>query len=54
MEERGWIEADWGTSDLGRRARFYRLTAKGRKQLKRETVEWSMFAAAVARVMQAT
>jgi transcriptional regulator len=52
MERRGWIEADWGTSDLGRKARFYRLTARGRKQLKVEAAEWSAFAAAVARVMQ--
>ena len=52
MEKRGWIEADWGTSDLGRRARFYRLTPKGRKQLKAEAAEWTAFAAAVTRVMQ--
>jgi transcriptional regulator len=52
MEKRGWIEADWGTSELGRKARFYRLTAKGRKQLKVETAEWAAFAAAIARVMQ--
>jgi transcriptional regulator len=51
MEKRGWIEADWGTTDLGRRARFYRLTPKGRKQLKAETAEWTEFAAAVARVL---
>ena len=52
MEKRGWIEADWGTSDLGRRARFYRLTPKGRKQLRAEAAEWTAFAAAVTRVMQ--
>src|SRR5438874_13085430 len=52
MEKRGWIEAEWGTSDLGRRARFYRLTPKGRKQLNAETAEWTAFAAAVTRVMQ--
>lgn len=54
MERRGWIEADWGTTDLGRRARFYKLTVKGRRQLKAETTEWTEFAAAVARVLQAT
>jgi transcriptional regulator len=52
MEARGWIEADWGTTDLGRRARFYRLTAKGRWQLTAETAEWAAFAAAVARVLE--
>ena len=52
MEERRWIEADWGTTELGRKARFYRLTAKGRRQLKVETAQWAAFAAAVARVMQ--
>lgn len=52
MEERGWIEADWGMTDLGRKARFYKLTTKGRRQLKRETEEWTEFAAAVARVLR--
>ena len=54
MEKRGWIEADWGTTDLGRRARFYRLTSKGRRQLKAETAEWTEFAAAVGRVLHST
>ena len=54
MEKRGWIEADWGTTDLGRRARFYRLTSKGRRQLKAETAEWAEFAAAVSRVLHST
>jgi len=54
MEKRGWIEADWGTTDLGRRARFYRLTSKGRRQLKAETAEWAEFAAAVGRVLHST
>lgn len=52
MEKRGWIDADWGTTELGRRARIYRLTPKGRQQLKTETTEWAAFAAAVTRVMQ--
>jgi PadR family transcriptional regulator PadR len=52
MEERGWIEADWGMTDLGRKARFYKLTAKGRAQLRRETQEWTSFAAAVSRVLR--
>ena len=54
LEERGWIEADWGTSELGRRAKFYRLTERGGEELYRETVEWTRFAAAVTRVLAAT
>jgi PadR family transcriptional regulator PadR len=51
MEKRGWIEAEWGTSDTGRRAKDYRLTPTGRKQLRLETAEWTQFAAAVSRVL---
>ena len=51
MEKRGWIEADWGTSDTGRKAKLYRLTNTGRKQLRLETAEWSQFASAVSRVL---
>jgi PadR family transcriptional regulator PadR len=51
MERRGWIEAEWGTSELGRRAKFYRLTGDGRKQLKRETDAWAKFAAGVSKVL---
>src|SRR5512145_1297250 len=51
MERRGWIEAEWGTSELGRKAKFYRITAKGRRQLAAETQEWSRFAAAVSSVL---
>jgi transcriptional regulator len=51
MAKRGWIEADWGTSDTGRKAKLYRLTNTGRKQLRLETAEWSQFAAAVSRVL---
>ena len=54
MERKGWIEADWGTSELGRRAKFYRLTALGRRQLSAQTADWSRFAAAVSRVLLAT
>src|SRR5580658_6962576 len=46
LEERGWISAKWGTSDNNRRARFYALTAAGRKQLARETDKWERLAAA--------
>jgi PadR family transcriptional regulator, regulatory protein PadR len=52
LEERGWITADWGTSENNRRARFYVLTASGRKQLTRETASWEEFVLAVTRVLQ--
>jgi DNA-binding PadR family transcriptional regulator len=51
MEKRGWIEAEWGTSDVGRKAKIYRLTSTGRKQLRLETAEWSHFVSAVSRVL---
>jgi transcriptional regulator len=51
MEKRGWIEAEWGTSEIGRKAKIYRLTNAGRKQLRLETAEWSLFASAVSRVL---
>ncbi len=54
MEERGWVESEWGTSDLGKRAKFYRLTAAGRRALRAETASWDQYVAAVARVMHAT
>ena len=52
LEERGWIDAEWGTSDNNRRARFYRLTSAGRKQLQQETASWEEFVLAVTRVLQ--
>jgi PadR family transcriptional regulator PadR len=51
MERKGWIEADWGTSELGRKAKVYRLTPRGRRQLSLETEEWARFAAAISRVL---
>ena len=51
MERRGWVEAEWGTSELGRRAKFYRLTRVGRHQLASDTAAWAAFAAAVNRVL---
>ncbi len=53
MERRAWIDAEWGTSELGRRAKFYRLTPDGKKQLKRETDAWATFAAGVSKVLLA-
>jgi PadR family transcriptional regulator, regulatory protein PadR len=52
LEHRGWIKAEWGISELGRRARFYQLTAAGRKQLEIETKDWEKLIAAVARVLK--
>lgn len=54
MEERGWVESEWGTSEKKKRAKFYRLTAAGRRALRAETDTWNDYVAAVARVMTAT
>ena len=51
MERKGWIEAEWGMSELGRKAKFYKLTARGRKQLQSETAEWAAFARAVSSIL---
>jgi PadR family transcriptional regulator, regulatory protein PadR len=51
LERDGWIEADWGASENNRRAKFYRLTRDGERQLERETENWNRLAAAVSRVM---
>ncbi len=51
LEGKGWIEAEWGTSDNNRRARFYKLTRSGRKQLTEETSQWRKMAAAIGRVL---
>jgi PadR family transcriptional regulator PadR len=51
LEERGWIASEWGTSDNNRRARFYRLTPKGRRQLATEAGRWVELAEAIRRVM---
>ena len=53
LEERGWVEAEWGLSDRKKRAKFYRLTSAGRRALKTETTSWEQYAAAVARVLSA-
>ena len=52
LEEKGWIAAEWGTSENNRRAKFYRLTATGRKQLERETSSWEDFAEAVFLILR--
>jgi PadR family transcriptional regulator, regulatory protein PadR len=52
LEERGWIRAEWGASESNRRARFYELTASGRRQLEQETATWTDFVKAVSLVLQ--
>ena len=52
MEELGWISAEWRVSDTKRRARFYRVTKAGKKQLESESERWSSFSAGVARVLR--
>lgn len=52
LEHQGWIKAEWGVSDLGRRARFYRLTASGAKQLQVEKQNWVRLTGAIARVLE--
>ncbi len=51
LEERGWISAKWGTSSNNRKARFYSLTAAGRKQLVKETTKWKRLATAIGRIL---
>jgi PadR family transcriptional regulator PadR len=51
MERRGWIEAEWGISELNRKAKFYRLTPAGRRQLEAETEQWSQFTSVVSKVL---
>src|ERR1700749_2433443 len=51
LEERGWISAKWGPSANNRKARFYSLTAAGRKQLAKETTKWNRLTAAIARIL---
>ena len=54
IEARGWIVAEWGTSPEGRRAKFYTLTAEGKRQFAAERTQWRRFATAVELVLKAT
>lgn len=54
LERRGWVEAEWGTSELGRRAKLYRLTAAGRDQLAAELDTWQRFSTGVSRALFAS
>jgi PadR family transcriptional regulator, regulatory protein PadR len=53
LERAGWLDAEWRTSENARRAKYYRLTRAGRKQLQAETDDWNRRAAAVARLLRA-
>jgi PadR family transcriptional regulator, regulatory protein PadR len=52
LEHKGWIEAEWAVSELGRRAKYYQLTASGRKQLAVEADAWERMSEAIGRVMK--
>jgi transcriptional regulator len=52
MEKRGWVRSEWGLSEHGRKARFYRLTDRGRERLEEQSKEWSRFAKAVSKVLE--
>ena len=52
LERRGWIESEWGLSENNRRAKYYQLTAEGRRQLRAEVSTWQRYAQAVSRVLE--
>jgi transcriptional regulator len=52
LEHQGWVDAEWHTSELGRRAKYYRLTPSGRRRLAVAVGEWDRMAAAIGRVMK--
>ena len=54
MEERGWISSEWGVSENNRRAKFYKLTKAGRKQLATQSENWERVSRAMVRVLEAT
>ena len=54
LEAQGWISSEWGASDNNRRAKFYKLTAAGRKQLAAETESWQRFTGAVELILKTT
>ena len=51
LEEREWVDAEWGLSDKGKRAKFYRLTTLGRQQLRTESASWHRYASAVSMML---
>ncbi|HEU4642373.1 MAG TPA: PadR family transcriptional regulator [Gemmatimonadaceae bacterium] len=53
MEQRGWLESEWGLSENNRRAKFYQLTAAGRRQLRAKSALWTRYASAVSKILAA-
>ncbi|HEY4217122.1 MAG TPA: PadR family transcriptional regulator [Gemmatimonadaceae bacterium] len=53
MEDKGWLDAEWGHTDVGRRAKFYRLTPDGRRQLSNTIIKWNQYAEAAALILSA-
>ena len=53
LEERGWVAAEWGVSDTNRRAKYYRLTVAGRRQLRDKITHWTRYADAVFKIIKA-
>jgi len=51
LERRGWIESEWGLSENNRRAKYYQLTAQGRRQLQAKALTWARYSAAVSKVL---
>ena len=54
LERKGWVESEWGISDKGKRAKFYRLTTAGRAQFRAEAPTWHRYAEAIAAALRAT
>lgn len=52
LEERGWLKSEWGLSETNRKAKYYRLTSAGRRQLKAETANWNRVAVAIGRALR--
>lgn len=52
MEERGWVSGEWGVSENNRRARYYRMTAQGRAQLRTESASWERYSTALSRLLR--
>ena len=54
LEARGWVKAEWGVSDNNRKARFYSLTAVGKKQLQAETIQWELLSSTINAMLRTT
>ena len=52
LEDRGWVESEWGLSENNRRAKYYQLTAVGRQELRNEVAQWKRYAAAIFKAIQ--